>query len=112
MLTARMRECLSAIEESLCDRGVSPSYEELAEKLGMRAKSGVHRLIGCLEERGMVRRLPGRPRALEIIKPQGDLSPDYLRGFREGSEAENARLKKIYNLGPANEADPSSTPQR
>lgn len=93
MLTARMRQCLSAIEDHLRDRGIAPSYDELAEKLGLRSKSGIHRLVISLEERGLVRRLPGRARALEIIKPQTVPSPDYLRGYRDGAEAERRKME-------------------
>lgn len=88
MLTARMRQCLCAIEEHCCDRGIAPSHDELKEILGLKSKSGVNRLVAALEERGYLRRLPHRARALEIIKPQTGPSPDYLRGYRDGAEAE------------------------
>jgi repressor LexA len=88
MLTERMQQCLSAIESFLAEKGIGPSHDELKEALGLRSKSGVNRLVAALEERGYLRRLPYRARALEIIKPQTGPSPDYLRGYRDGAEAE------------------------
>lgn len=64
-LTARQQELLDYLRScSMC-----PTFEEMREALGLRAKSGVHRLISALEERGFVRRLPNRPRAISLIDP-------------------------------------------
>ena len=72
MLTAKQKELLAFINSRLGDDGVSPSFDEMREALGLASKSGVHRLIGALEERGFIRRLPNRARALEVIKlPDG-----------------------------------------
>lgn len=68
MLTAKQRELLSFIDDRLKVDGVSPSFDEMREALDLRSKSGVHRLISALEERGFIRRLPNRARALEVIK--------------------------------------------
>ncbi|HEY6047755.1 MAG TPA: transcriptional repressor LexA, partial [Sphingomicrobium sp.] len=68
MLTAKQRELLLFIDESLKESGISPSFDEMREALDLKSKSGVHRLISALEERGFIRRLPNRARALEVLK--------------------------------------------
>jgi repressor LexA len=68
MLTPKQKELLLYIHERLQETGVPPSYDEMKEALDLRSKSGIHRLITALEERGFIRRLPHRARALEIIK--------------------------------------------
>ena len=72
MLTAKQRELLMFIDGRLKQDGVSPSFDEMREALDLKSKSGVHRLISALEERGFIRRLPNRARALEVLKlPEG-----------------------------------------
>jgi repressor LexA len=68
MLTAKQRELLMFIDGRLKEDGVSPSFDEMREALDLKSKSGVHRLISALEERGFIRRLPNRARALEVLK--------------------------------------------
>jgi len=68
MLTAKQRELLLFIDDRLKESGVSPSFDEMREALDLKSKSGVHRLISALEERGFIRRLPNRARALEVVK--------------------------------------------
>ncbi|HXS48610.1 MAG TPA: transcriptional repressor LexA [Sphingomicrobium sp.] len=68
MLTAKQRELLLFIDDRLKEDGVSPSFDEMREALELKSKSGVHRLISALEERGFIRRLPNRARALEVLK--------------------------------------------
>ncbi|WP_310468776.1 transcriptional repressor LexA [Sphingomonas sp.] len=68
MLTAKQHELLLFINDRLGRSGVSPSFDEMREALELKSKSGVHRLISALEERGFIRRLPNRARALEILK--------------------------------------------
>jgi repressor LexA len=68
MLTAKQRELLLLIHQRLGETGVSPSFDEMREALDLKSKSGVHRLISALEERGFIRRLPNRARALEVVK--------------------------------------------
>jgi repressor LexA len=68
MLTAKQHELLHFIQERLDSSGISPSFEEMKEALGLKSKSGIHRLISALEERGFLRRLPNRARALEVLK--------------------------------------------
>lgn len=68
MLTKKQHELLLFIDERLSESGVSPSFDEMKEALGLRSKSGIHRLITALEERGFIRRLPHRARALEVLR--------------------------------------------
>ncbi len=68
MLTAKQRELLIFIKQRLGETGISPSFDEMREALALKSKSGVHRLISALEERGFIRRLPNRARALEVVK--------------------------------------------
>jgi repressor LexA len=68
MLTAKQRELLLFIDQRLKQDGISPSFDEMREALELKSKSGVHRLISALEERGFIRRLPNRARALEVLK--------------------------------------------
>jgi len=68
MLTRKQHELLMFIHERIKESGVSPSFDEMKEALDLASKSGIHRLITALEERGFLRRLPHRARALEVIK--------------------------------------------
>ena len=80
MLTSKQQELLCFIDRRLEDGGVSPSFEEMKEALDLKSKSGIHRLISALEERGFIRRLPNRARALEVVK-----LPDGLNRARQAS---------------------------
>ncbi|MFL0585889.1 transcriptional repressor LexA [Sphingomonas panaciterrae] len=68
MLTKKQHELICFINDRLAETGVSPSFEEMKDALDLKSKSGVHRLISALEERGFLRRLPNRARALEVLK--------------------------------------------
>ncbi len=68
MLTRKQHELISFIQVRLEETGISPSFEEMKDALDLKSKSGVHRLISALEERGFIRRLPNRARALEVVK--------------------------------------------
>ena len=72
MLTKKQHELLMFINQRLAATGVAPSFDEMKDALTLRSKSGIHRLISGLEERGFIRRLPHRARALEIVKLPGD----------------------------------------
>ena len=72
MLTRKQHELIRFIQARLEETGVSPSFEEMKEALDLRSKSGVHRLISALEERGFIRRLPNRARALEVLRQPED----------------------------------------
>jgi len=68
MLTRKQYELLTFINQRLAEGGISPSFEEMKLALGLRSKSGIHRLISGLQERGFIKRLPHRARALEVVK--------------------------------------------
>ena len=68
MLTKKQYQLLTFIHQTLRGSGISPSYDEMKEALGLKSKSGIHRLITGLEERGAIRRLPHRARALEVLR--------------------------------------------
>jgi repressor LexA len=75
MLTAKQRELLLFIHKRLGEAGISPSFDEMREALDLKSKSGVHRLISALEERGFIRRLANRARALEVLKLPDSSAP-------------------------------------
>src|SRR5881296_2389980 len=86
MLTRKQFELLRFIHERLKETGVPPSFDEMKDALDLRSKSGIHRLITALEERGFIRRLPNRARAIEVIKlpesvAQGIGGSGRARGF-------------------------------
>ena len=91
MLTRKQHELLMFINQRLASTGVAPSFDEMKDALRLRSKSGIHRLISGLEERGFIRRLPHRARALEVVKLPGEsaapstgersrFSPTVIRG--------------------------------
>ncbi|MDP4539455.1 transcriptional repressor LexA [Qipengyuania sp. DY56-A-20] len=75
MLTRKQHELIRFIQLRLEENGISPSFEEMKEALDLKSKSGVHRLVSALEERGFIRRLPNRARALEVIRTPEDAVP-------------------------------------
>jgi len=84
MLTKKQFELLRFIHERLKESGIPPSFDEMKDALDLRSKSGIHRLITALEERGFIRRLPNRARALEVIKLPDQVAfgiPGARRGF-------------------------------
>ena len=72
MLTQKQKDLLMFINDRLNETGVPPSFDEMKDALSLKSKSGIHRLITALEERGFIRRLPHRARALEVLKLPGD----------------------------------------
>ena len=85
MLTRKQYELLMFVHERLKESGVPPSFDEMKDALDLRSKSGIHRLIKALEERGFIKRLPNRARAIEVIRlpesVQPSLAPARQRGF-------------------------------
>ena len=84
MLTRKQLELLLFINERLKEDGVPPSFEEMKEALNLQSKSGIHRLILALEERGFLRRMPNRARALEVMKLPESHSPSLGDGQAAG----------------------------
>ena len=109
MLTKKQKNLLMFINKKLRSSGVSPSYEEMKHSLNLKSKSGIHRLISALEERGFIRRLAHKARALEVVKlPEtasandiyNSFSPSIIRGgldeeLKNGDSAEIPVLGKI-----------------
>ena len=125
MLTRKQNELLLFINKRLNEGGVSPSFDEMKEALRLKSKSGIHRLITGLEERGFLRRLPHRARALQVLKlpeaaamPAPNVTPllDSRRGMAEAREAfvpQIVRGEKVPLAGAilaANEAQALSLP--
>ena len=82
MLTKKQKNLLLFINKKLRSSGVSPSYEEMKQSLNLRSKSGIHRLISALEERGFIKRLAHKARALEVIKlPETASANDIYNSF-------------------------------
>ena len=75
MLTRKQYELLMFIHERLKETGVPPSFDEMKDALDLRSKSGIHRLITALEERGFIKRLPNRARAMEVIRLPESIAP-------------------------------------
>jgi len=75
MLTRKQHELLMFVHERMKESGVPPSFDEMKDALDLKSKSGIHRLITALEERGFIRRLPNRARAIEIIKLPDSMNP-------------------------------------
>ncbi len=97
MLTKKQKNLLLFINKKLRSSGVSPSYEEMKESLNLKSKSGIHRLISALEERGFIKRLAHKARALEVIKlPETASANDIYNSFspsviRGGLDEENQK---------------------
>ncbi|MER2605975.1 MAG: transcriptional repressor LexA [Siculibacillus sp.] len=85
MLTRKQYELLMFIHERLKEDGVPPSFDEMKDALDLRSKSGIHRLITALEERGFIRRLPNRARALEVVRLPDSVTPGLASPSRAGS---------------------------
>jgi repressor LexA len=112
MLTRKQFELLRFIHERLKESGIPPSFDEMKDALDLRSKSGIHRLITALEERGFIRRLPNRARAIEVIKlpepvSQGigrrGFTPSVIEGnlgrVRANSEDEGGRPISVPVMG-------------
>jgi len=102
MLTAKQKDLLLYIHKCVQETGVPPSFDEMKAALDLRSKSGIHRLITALEERGFVRRLPHRARALEIIKlPEALVEPGKRTSFTPSViEGGAARTEPARAAGP------------
>ncbi|CAO3422169.1 transcriptional repressor LexA [Azospirillum endophyticum] len=109
MLTRKQHELLLFIHERLGQGGVSPSFDEMKDALGLKSKSGIHRLITGLEERGFIRRLPHRARALEVLR-----LPEGLDAARSRSAAkpkfQPSVIKADFAFAGRDTAPPAPTP--
>ncbi len=102
MLTRKQHELLRFIQVRLEETGISPSFEEMKEALDLKSKSGVHRLISALEERGFIRRLPNRARALEVLK-QPENQGTRAATARPAPNSKDALRAKPAAPAPAND---------
>ena len=100
MLTKKQSELLRFIHERLKETGVPPSFDEMKDALDLRSKSGIHRLIMALEERGFIRRLPNRARALEVLRLPESSTPATPRSGRFAPSVIEG------NLGKSRAGDP------
>ena len=100
MLTRKQSELLRFINERLKETGVPPSFDEMKEALDLRSKSGIHRLIIALEERGFIRRLPNRARALEVLRLPESSTPSFARARRFEPAVIEGTLGKVRSPAP------------
>jgi repressor LexA len=103
MLTNKQRELLILVNDRLRKDGVPPSFDEMKDALDLKSKSGIHRLITALEERGFIKRLANRARAIEILKlPDSDSSkgfnPRVIEGKLDPNQQENSAKETISSL--------------
>ncbi len=105
MLTKKQKNLLMFINKKLRNSGVSPSYEEMKESLNLKSKSGIHRLISALEERGFIKRLAHKARALEVVKlPETASANDIYNSFspsviKGGLDEEGIEINEVPVLG-------------
>jgi repressor LexA len=97
MLTSKQKELLLFINDRIRETGVSPSFDEMKEALDLASKSGIHRLITALEERGFIRRLANRARALEVLKLPDAATP--IPGMRQRRDFRPALVANHVNDG-------------
>ncbi len=108
MLTRKQYELLLFIQERLKEAGVPPSFDEMKDALDLKSKSGIHRLIKALEERGFIRRLPNRARALEVVRLPEAMSPGLARPKKAGFapsviEGSLGRMRNVETPEAAND---------
>ncbi len=105
MLTKKQKNLLIFINKKIRSSGISPSYEEMKNSLNLKSKSGIHRLISALEERGFVKRLAHKARALEVVKlPENASANDIFNSFtpsviKGGLDKSNVNSSKVSVLG-------------
>jgi len=108
MLTKKQKNLLLFINKKLRSSGISPSYEEMKDSLNLKSKSGIHRLISALEERGFIKRLPHKARALEVVKlPEtasandiyNSFSPSVIKGGLDNSNSKKSDSGDLPVLG-------------
>ncbi len=112
MLTRKQHELLMFIHERMKESGIPPSFDEMKDALDLRSKSGIHRLITALEERGFIRRLPNRARALEVIKLPDSMNPS-LGGRKARFEPSviSGNLGKVSAM-PQRSGPPTASPEQ
>lgn len=103
MLTEKQKDLLLLIDKHIRTDGVPPSYDEMKDALGLASKSGIHRLITALEERGFIRRLPNKARALEVLKlPAGAHDNVVTPNFAAPEAANDAEIPFVGKIAAGN----------
>ena len=107
MLTKKQKNLLTFINKKIRSTGISPSYEEMKDSLNLKSKSGIHRLISALEERGFVKRLAHKARALEVVKLPENASandifntftPSVIKGGLDKSKINSSKISVLGNI--------------
>ena len=116
MLTRKQHELLLFIHERLKETGIPPSFDEMKDALDLASKSGIHRLITALEERGFIRRLPNRARALEVLRLPDSIAPGlnaarrFSPGVIEGGLGRKAEPSRVHAAGNDDDVAAVSVP--
>src|SRR6185437_10637078 len=108
MLTRKQHELLLFINARLGANGIAPSFDEMKDALNLRSKSGIHRLISGLEERGFIRRLPHRARALEVLKLPEESAAPTTASATNGASAERGKFSPTVIRGDFSNALPGT----
>lgn len=112
MLTKKQSDLLRFIHERLKESGVPPSFDEMKDALDLRSKSGIHRLILALEERGFIRRLPNRARALEVLRLPESATPRGGGAARGGKFSPSVIQGNLGRVRPLHERGEDETNQQ
>ncbi len=123
MLTQQQKRMLGVLIEHFSNNDVPPSFEELCADMGLKSKSGIHRLLTGLEERGYIRRLPNRARAIEVLKnsdgtssspnnPLASTSPDMLSNAQDISDTLATPIPFLGKIAAGTPIDAISDPTR
>jgi repressor LexA len=110
MLTRKQHELLMFIHERLKEAGVPPSFDEMKDALDLRSKSGIHRLIKALEERGFIRRLPNRARAVEVVRLPDSMSPGLAAAPRSKGFSPSVIEGSLGRVRPVSDGDGTVEP--
>jgi repressor LexA len=112
MLTRKQLELLMFVNQRLKESGIPPSFDEMKDALDLRSKSGIHRLIKALEERGFIRRLPNRARAIEVLRLPESHQPQQARGRGFSPSVIEGNLGRVRSAPPegANSNEPVLVP--
>ncbi len=112
MLTKKQNDLLRFIHERLKESGVPPSFDEMKDALDLRSKSGIHRLILALEERGFIRRLPNRARALEVLRMPESSTPRGNSAVRSGKFSPSVIEGNLGRVRPLHERQEDEADQQ
>jgi len=109
MLTPRQAETLKFVEQYILAEGRPPSFQEVTEGVGLSSRGSILRILRILDRKGYIKLHRGQRRAMEIVKPQSHLNPEYRRGYKDAIAA--VREVGIEAAEKLSEADPPSEPR-